>query len=100
MGAPIEQLERSYLPGAALSPSPRCGAGQVFSVSGRSPRRAPGSLSVDSGAWQAGWTVDLAANDDTFPGGGPWAFGPGGFTAVGVSYQQALVNYLVAPASV
>lgn len=54
----------------------------------------------------AGWTVDIASNDFTFrvnpttnAGGDCYAFGGGSFTTVGVSYQQALVNYLTAPVS-
>ncbi|HET9878225.1 MAG TPA: 5'-nucleotidase C-terminal domain-containing protein [Candidatus Limnocylindria bacterium] len=43
----------------------------------------------------AGWTVDLATNDFTFRGGDCYDFGPGGFTTLGTTYQQALVNYLV-----
>lgn len=43
-----------------------------------------------------GWTVDLATNDFTFRGGDCYDFGPGGFTTVGVIYQQALVNFLTA----
>ena len=42
----------------------------------------------------AGWTVDLATIDFTFRGGDCFDFGPGGFTTVGVTYQQALANYL------
>jgi 2',3'-cyclic-nucleotide 2'-phosphodiesterase (5'-nucleotidase family) len=45
----------------------------------------------------AGWTVDIATNDFTFRGGDCYDFGPGGFTTVGVVYQQALAEYLVAP---
>jgi 5'-nucleotidase len=45
----------------------------------------------------AGWTVDLASNDFTFRGGDCYDFGPGGFTTVGVIYQQALLNFLTAP---
>lgn len=47
----------------------------------------------------AGWTVDIATNDFTFRGGDCYDFGPGGFTTVGVVYQQALAEYLVAPAA-
>jgi 5'-nucleotidase len=43
-----------------------------------------------------GFTVDLATNDFTFRGGDCYQFTPG-FTTVGVTYQQALANYLVAP---
>ncbi len=45
----------------------------------------------------AGWTVDFATNDFTFRGGDCFTFGPGGFTGVGVTYQQALYEYLQAP---
>jgi 2',3'-cyclic-nucleotide 2'-phosphodiesterase (5'-nucleotidase family) len=50
----------------------------------------------DDGAFigPAGWTVDVATNDFTFRGGDCYDFGDGGFTTVGVTYQQALVNYL------
>ena len=60
-----------------------------------------GTRVFENGAYvgPAGWTVDLAANDYTLRGGDCYAFGSGGFTAVGIGYQQALVNYLVAPAS-
>ena len=60
-----------------------------------------GTRIFDDGAFvgPAGWTIDLAANDYTLRGGDCYAFGSGGFTAVGVGYQQALANYLVAPAS-
>ncbi len=47
----------------------------------------------------AGWTVDIATNDFTFRGGDCYDFGPGEFTTVGVVYQQALAEYLVAPAA-
>jgi hypothetical protein len=47
----------------------------------------------------AGWTVDVAANDYTLRGGDCYSFGSGGFTGVGASYTEALVNYLVAPTS-
>jgi 5'-nucleotidase len=59
-----------------------------------------GTLVFDDGGFvgPAGWTVDLATNDFTFRGGDCYDFGPGGFTTVGVTYQQALANYLVAPA--
>lgn len=43
----------------------------------------------------AGWTVDIATNDFTFRGGDCYDFGSDVFTTVGVSYQQALANYLV-----
>jgi 5'-nucleotidase len=43
----------------------------------------------------AGWTVDVTTNDFTFRGGDCYDFGPGGFTTLGTTYQQALVNYLV-----
>ncbi len=42
-----------------------------------------------------GWTVDLTTNDFTFRGGDCYDFGDGGFTTLGVTYQQALANYLV-----
>ncbi|MBA4170657.1 MAG: bifunctional metallophosphatase/5'-nucleotidase [Chloroflexi bacterium] len=42
-----------------------------------------------------GWTVDLTTNDFTFRGGDCYDFGEGGFTTLGVTYQQALANYLV-----
>jgi 2',3'-cyclic-nucleotide 2'-phosphodiesterase (5'-nucleotidase family) len=50
----------------------------------------------DDGAFvgPAGWTFDVATNDFTFRGGDCYDFGDGGFTTVGVTYQQALVNYL------
>jgi 5'-nucleotidase len=53
----------------------------------------------DDGAFvgPAGWTVDIATNDFTFRGGDCYDFGPGGFTTVGVVYQQALADFLVAP---
>ena len=44
----------------------------------------------------AGWTVDVATIAFTFGGGDCYAFGPGGFTTVGATYQQALAHYLVA----
>ncbi|MGQ0608127.1 MAG: bifunctional metallophosphatase/5'-nucleotidase [Chloroflexota bacterium] len=43
----------------------------------------------------AGWTVDLSTNDFTFRGGDCYDFGSHPFTTVGVTYQQALANYLV-----
>lgn len=43
----------------------------------------------------ADWTVDLTTNDFTFRGGDCYDFGEGGFTTLGVTYQQALANYLV-----
>jgi 5'-nucleotidase len=58
-----------------------------------------GEQIFDDGAFvgPAGWTVDIATNDFTFRGGDCYDFGPGGFTTVGVVYQQALAEYLVAP---
>jgi 5'-nucleotidase len=51
----------------------------------------------DDGAFvgPAGWTVDLATNDFTFRGGDCYDFGSDTFTTLGVTYQQALANYLV-----
>lgn len=51
----------------------------------------------DDGAFigPADWTVDISTNDFTFRGGDCYDFGPNPFTTVGVTYQQALVNYLV-----
>lgn len=43
----------------------------------------------------AGWTVDITSNDFTFRGGDCYDFGSDTFTTVGVTYQQALSNYLV-----
>ncbi len=58
-----------------------------------------GVLIFDDGTFvgPAGWTVDIATNDFTFRGGDCYDFGPGGFTTVGVVYQQALADYIVAP---
>ncbi|MBA2558112.1 MAG: bifunctional metallophosphatase/5'-nucleotidase [Chloroflexi bacterium] len=44
-------------------------------------------------------SIDLATNDFTFRGGDCYDFGPGGFTTLGVTYQQALANFLIAPTS-
>jgi len=51
----------------------------------------------DDGAFvgPADWTVDLATNDFTFRGGDCYDFGSDTFTTLGVTYQQALANYLV-----
>jgi 5'-nucleotidase len=49
------------------------------------------------------WTVDMASQDFTFRvgqtgfGGDCYDFGAAPFTTVGVTYQQALVNYLTSP---
>lgn len=43
------------------------------------------------------WTVDMATNDFTFRNGDCYDFRGEPFTTVGVSYQQALANYLTAP---
>jgi hypothetical protein len=43
----------------------------------------------------AGWTIDLATNDFLMRGGDCYDFGPGDFTTVGVTDQQALTQYLV-----
>ncbi|HET6379972.1 MAG TPA: 5'-nucleotidase C-terminal domain-containing protein [candidate division Zixibacteria bacterium] len=58
-----------------------------------------GTQIFDDGAFvgPTGWTVDLATNDFTFRGGDCYDFGGGGFTTVGVTYQQALVNFLTDP---
>ena len=51
----------------------------------------------DDGAFvgPADWTVDLATNDFTFRGGDCYDFGSDTFTTLGVTYQQALANFLV-----
>jgi 2',3'-cyclic-nucleotide 2'-phosphodiesterase (5'-nucleotidase family) len=59
-----------------------------------------GSETIYSGgAWQvdpATWTVAMATNDFTFRGGDCYDFRDKSFTTVGVTYQQALANYLTA----
>jgi 2',3'-cyclic-nucleotide 2'-phosphodiesterase (5'-nucleotidase family) len=54
----------------------------------------------DDGAYvgDPSWTVDVATNDFTFRYGDCYDFGSQDFTTVGVTYQQALVNYLTDPA--
>jgi 5'-nucleotidase/UDP-sugar diphosphatase len=55
---------------------------------------------VALGGWQvdpATWTVDMATNDFTFRNGDCYDFRGRSFTTVGVTYQQALANYLTSP---
>jgi 2',3'-cyclic-nucleotide 2'-phosphodiesterase (5'-nucleotidase family) len=55
---------------------------------------------ADAGGWlvdEATWTVDLATNDFTFRNGDCYDFRGNAFTTVGVTYQQALANYLTSP---
>jgi 5'-nucleotidase len=44
------------------------------------------------------WTVDMATNDFTFRNGDCYDFRGNAFTTLGVTYQQALANYLTSPA--
>lgn len=56
---------------------------------------------ADAGGWlvdEATWTVDMATNDFTFRNGDCYDFRGNTFTTVGVTYQQALANYLTSPA--
>jgi 5'-nucleotidase len=46
---------------------------------------------------EATWTVDMATNDFTFRNGDCYDFRGNSFTTVGVTYQQALANYLTSP---
>jgi 2',3'-cyclic-nucleotide 2'-phosphodiesterase (5'-nucleotidase family) len=43
------------------------------------------------------WTTAMATNDFTFRGGDCYDFQGGSFTTLGVTYQQALANYLSSP---
>jgi 5'-nucleotidase len=43
------------------------------------------------------WTVDMATNDFTFRNGDCYDFRGNTFTTLGVTYQQALANYLTSP---
>lgn len=55
---------------------------------------------ADAGGWQVDpttWTVDIATNDFTFRNGDCYDFRGNAFTTVGVTYQQALANYLTSP---
>jgi len=56
-----------------------------------------GTQVVIGGVVQAGDPIDLAIVDFLARGGDQYPFGDLTFTAVGISYQQALFNYIVAP---
>jgi 2',3'-cyclic-nucleotide 2'-phosphodiesterase (5'-nucleotidase family) len=58
-----------------------------------------GTTIYAGGSWQVDpdtWTVAMATNDFTFRGGDCYDFRDKSFTTVGVTYQQALANYLTA----
>ncbi|MGH2699359.1 MAG: bifunctional metallophosphatase/5'-nucleotidase [Actinomycetota bacterium] len=56
-----------------------------------------GTVIVQNGAVVAGQALTVATIDFLARGGDGYPFGPVDFTPVGVSYQQALVNYISAP---
>jgi 5'-nucleotidase len=49
---------------------------------------------VVNGAPVAGVTVNIASNDFTIQGGDQYPFRGAAFTRLGVTYQQALANYI------
>ena len=56
-----------------------------------------GTVIVQNGAVVAGPALTVATIDFLARGGDGYPFGPVDFTPVGVSYQQALANYITAP---
>lgn len=56
-----------------------------------------GTVIVQNGSLVAGPALTVATIDFLARGGDGYPFGPVDFTPVGVSYQQALANYLTAP---
>jgi len=58
-----------------------------------------GTVIVAGGAVVAGDDINVAVVDFTARGGDEYQWGDGVFTALGVSYQQALFNYLTADAA-
>ena len=56
-----------------------------------------GTVIVQNGSVVAGPALTVATIDFLARGGDGYPFGPVDFTPVGVSYQQALANYLTAP---
>jgi 2',3'-cyclic-nucleotide 2'-phosphodiesterase (5'-nucleotidase family) len=56
-----------------------------------------GTVIVQNGAVVAGPALTVATIDFLARGGDGYPFGPVDFTPVGVSYQQALLNYITAP---
>jgi 5'-nucleotidase/UDP-sugar diphosphatase len=63
----------------------------------RSATLDDGTVIVQNGAVVAGPALTVATIDFLARGGDGYPFGPVDFTPVGVSYQQALANYITAP---